>query len=437
MKRVLIITYYWPPAGGSGVQRWLKRAKYLPEQGWQPVIYTPENGEFPIEDPTLLKDVPTEAEIIKQPIVEPYTLYKKFLGMKKDDKVKAGFIKEEGNKEGWKEPIAMWIRGNLFIPDARCLWIKPSVRYLKEYLKEHPVDAIISTGPPHSMHLIAMKLKEALGIPWIADFRDPWTEIDYYGKLKLTRRSDQKHHRMEREVLTQADKVVTVSPDWARRLGRLGSRNVRVIYNGFDETDIAKACEPTLPEHFTLTYLGVLFKVRNPKVLWQALGELIGEEDGFAERLQVKLIGQVDNEVMQAIGKCGLNNHIALSPYIPHDEVAETLLCSAALLLPLMPNTETDTLGLVPAKLFEYLASGRPILCIGPENGDAARIIKETHAGVTVGFDNKEKMKEVIKDLYQKYLENGLPSNKSKEIEKYSRRALAEKYVRLLDRIED
>ena len=219
MKRVLIITYYWPPSGGSGVQRWLKMSKYLPENGWQPVIYTPEEGEFPIIDTSLEKDVSPEAEVIRRPIVEPYTLYKRFLGVKETETVKAGFIKENGEKAGWKEKLSLWIRGNCFIPDARCWWVKPSVRYLKSYLKEHPVDAIISTGPPHSMHLIAMKLKEALGIPWIADFRDPWTEIDYYNDLHLTRWADRKHHRLEREVLTKTDKVITVAPDGARRLG--------------------------------------------------------------------------------------------------------------------------------------------------------------------------------------------------------------------------
>ena len=435
MKRVLIITYYWPPSGGSGVQRWLKMSKYLPENGWQPVIYTPEDGEYPIEDPSLEKDVPPQAEIIRRPIVEPYTLYKKFLGIRKEEKVKAGFIKEEGGKTGWKERLSIWVRGNLFIPDARCWWIKPSVRYLKEYLKDHPVDAIISTGPPHSMHLIAMKLKEALGTPWIADFRDPWTEIDYYSKLRLSRRADRKHHRLEREVLTKADKVVTVSPNWAGRLEKLGAPSADVIYNGFDQSDIETSGQTTPSDKFTLTYLGVLFKVRNPESLWEALGERVKEDTVFAEQLQVKLIGQVDKEVTQAIAKHGLTEQVAFSAYIPHDQVAEALHQSSVLLLPLMPETETDTLGLIPAKLFEYMASGRPILCIGPEDGDTAHIIAETKTGVTVGFDDKERMKKVIKDFHQQYLTNGLPSNKNKEIEKYSRKFMAEKYSQLLKRI--
>lgn len=435
MKRVLIITYYWPPSGGSGVQRWLKMSKYLPEYGWQPVVYTAEGAEYPVEDPSLEKDVSPEAEVIRHPITEPYSFYKKFLGMKKEQKVKAGFIDDTGHKQGWKENLSIWIRGNFFIPDARCWWVKPSVKYLKSYLKEHPVDAIISTGPPHSMHLIAMKLKETLDIPWIADFRDPWTEIDYYSKLRLSRWADRKHHRLEREVLTKADKVVTVSPNWAKRFEALGAPKAEVVYNGFDESDIDQTGASFVSDKFTLTYLGVLFKVRNPECLWQALGELITEDTHFASKVQVKLIGQVDKEVMQALSQNGLKNHVVLSPYIPHDQVATVLHQSTVLLLPLMPDTETDTLGLIPAKLFEYMASGRPILCIGPQEGDTAKILDETHAGVTVGFDDKKKAKEAIRLLFQQHLSDGLANNETQEIGRFSRKNLCGEIAILLDNL--
>ena len=433
MKRVLIITYYWPPSGGSGVQRWLKMSKYLPENGWGPVIYTTKNAEYPIVDSSLEKDVAPDLEVIRRPIFEPYDYYKKFLGIKKEETVKMGFIEEKEKKHGWKESISLWIRGNLFIPDARCWWVKPSVRYLKSYLKEHPVDAIISTGPPHSMHLIAMKLKEELGIPWIADFRDPWTEIDYYDDLHLTRWADRKHHRLEREVLEKADKVVTVAPDGAKRLGRLGNRNVRTIYNGFDRDDDAQT-PVSISDTFTLTYLGVLSKIQNPEQFWQVLGELVKEDEEFSKKLKIKLIGQIDNSVIRSIEEQGLSGYVALSPYVPHDQVSEVHRSSTLLLLFLMPDSEPRAKGLLTGKLFEYMASGRPILCIGPEDGDAAHILKETHTGQTVNFEDKKKMKEVIKYLYQKYLENGLPSNESKEVEKYSRRSLAGEYGKLLDK---
>lgn len=435
MKRVLIITYYWPPSGGSGVQRWLKMSKYLPEFGWEPVIYTADNAEYPVEDPSLQKDVRPDIEVLRRPILEPYQFYKKFLGIKKEQKVKAGFIDENGEQKGWKKRLSIWIRGNFFIPDARCWWVKPSARYLTAYLKEHPVDAIISTGPPHSMHLIAMRLKETLGIPWIADFRDPWTEIDYYDKLHLTRRSDLKHHNLEREVLTKADKVVTVSPDGARRLGRLGNRNVRVIYNGFDHDDSALQDKVTLPDTFTITYLGVLTKAQNPEKLWEAIGELIKENTDFSRQLQIKMIGQIDSSVVQSIQENRVDKNVTFMSYIPHEQVGQEHRKSTVLLLVLMPDTEIRAKGLLTGKLFEYLASGRPILCIGPEDGDAARILKETGAGQTANFGDKEKTKKIIKEYYQYYLEKGLSSQTNNNIEKYSRKALAEKYGKLLDNV--
>jgi glycosyltransferase involved in cell wall biosynthesis len=432
MKRVLIITYYWPPSGGSGVQRWLKMSKYLPEYGWQPVIYTTENAEYPIIDHSLEKDVAPNIEVIRRPITEPYSAYKKFLGINKDETVKMGFIQEKEKNKSWKSDLSLWVRGNFFIPDARCGWVKPSVRFLKEYLNEHPVDAIISTGPPHSMHLIAMKLKEALGLPWIADFRDPWTEIDYYNDLHLTAWADRKHHRLEQEVLTKADKVVTVAPDGARRLGRLGNRNVRTIYNGFDRNDDAQT-PVNLSEQFTITYLGVLSKIQNPSNLWQALAELIKEDSGFDKNLRINMIGQIDSAVVSSIDENGLTQHVAYSPYMPHDQVSAVHRSSTLLLLLLMPDSEPRAKGLLTGKLFEYMASGRPILCIGPEDGDAARILRETGAGLTISFEDKEKMKEALKNLYQRYLENTLEGNTNPKVENYSRQVMTQQYAALLN----
>ena len=432
MKRVLIITYYWPPSGGSGVQRWLKMSKYLPEYGWQPVIYTTENAEYPIIDHSLEKDVAPNIEVIRRPINEPYSAYKKFLGIKKEETVKMGLIQEKEKNKSWKSDLTLWVRGNFFIPDARCGWVKPSVRFLKEYLNEHPVDAIISTGPPHSMHLIALKLKEALGLPWIADFRDPWTEIDYYNDLHLTAWADRKHHRLEQEVLTTADKVVTVAPDGARRLGRLGNRNVRTIYNGFDRDDDTQT-PVNLSEQFTITYLGVLSKIQNPSNLWQALAELIKEDSEFDKSLKINMIGQIDSAVVSSIDENGLTQHVAYSPYMPHDQVSAVHRSSTLLLLLLMPDSEPRAKGLLTGKLFEYMASGRPILCIGPEDGDAARILRETGAGQTISFEDKEKMKEALKNLYQRYLNHTLPNNTNTAVEQFSRKNMSEKYAMLLN----
>ena len=436
MRRVLIITYYWPPSGGSGVQRWLKMSKYLPENGWQPVIYTAEDAEYPVEDPSLEQDVAPEAEVVRRPIVEPYTFYKKFLGMKKGEKVKAGFINEGTKKSGWKENLSLWLRGNFFIPDARCWWIRPSVRYLKKYLKEHPVDAMVSTGPPHSMHLIARALHKKFDIPWVADFRDPWTDIDFYKDLKLTRCSDRKHHRLERQVLTEATRVVTIGWDCAKGLENHGAKDVAVITNGYDfdnsvvETHGRASQQEYQQEHetlpFTMSHIGIIGENRNPEMFWQSIAEL-------DLPIRIRLIGQVDNSVVESIRRHNIEKYVEIIPYIPHNQVIAEQQKSDVLLL--FVNNTPNAKGILTGKIFEYMASGRPILCIGPEDGDSARILAETQTGITVDFNDKEKMKSVILDLMAKHQDNQFVTNDIKAVEKYSRRNLTKEFVKILNGI--
>lgn len=435
MKRVLIITYYWPPSGGSGVQRWLKMSKYLPENGWQPFIYTADGAEYPVEDLSLEKDVASEAEIIRRPIVEPYSFYKKFLGIKKDEKIKAGFINEGKKKSAWKENISIWLRGNLFIPDARCWWIKPSVRYLKKYLQKNPVDAIISTGPPHSMHLIAKELHKKFNIPWIADFRDPWTDIDFFSELKLTKRSLKKHHRLQYQVLAEANKVVTVGWDWAKGLESHGAKDVAVITNGYDFNIEELKTKSDLSQSFTMSHVGIVGAARNATKFWEALGELIKDKNQseFSNLLKIRLIGQVDNSVLISIKENKLENHVEIIPYIPHEKVIIEQSSSQVLLL--FVNNSPNAKGILTGKIFEYMASGRPILAIGPKDGDTAIILDETKSGVIVDFEDKEGMKKVILDLFEKYKDNQLLTKENESVKKYSRRALAKEYVNLIERI--
>ena len=447
MKRVLIITYYWPPSGGSGVQRWLKMSKYLPENGWQPVIYTADGAEYPVEDASLEKDVAPEAEIIRKSIIEPYTFYKKFLGIKKGEKVKAGFINEGDKKSGWKENLSIWVRGNLFIPDARCWWIRPSVKFLSRYLKEHPVDAIISTGPPHSMHLIAKMLHKKLGIPWVADFRDPWTDIDFYRDLKLTRFGDRKHHRLEYQVLTEATRVVTVGWDWAKGLERHGAKDVVVITNGYDETmqdmaDCKNIAELTDSEKdkFILSHLGIVGATRNAVAFWEAISELLKMDDNGSDvvkdlhkRLKIKLIGQVDASVIETLKKNHIDDVVEIIPYIPHDTVLNEQMKSHLLLL--FINNSPNAKGILTGKIFEYMAAGRPIFAIGPEDGDTAVMLEKTQSGVIAGFDDKEKIKSLIIQFYKQYKENQLVVKRNNLVDKFSRRSLAKDYADLLSNL--
>ena len=375
MHRVLIITYYWPPNGGAGVYRWLKFSKYLPQNGWQPVIYTPQDPELVSHDPDLSKDIAQEVEVVRQPITEPFSLYKRFTGRKQEERVQTAFL-NEGGKRGWKDDVALWIRSNLFIPDARVWWVKPSIKFLTNYLKEHPVDAIITTGPPHSMHLIGLGLKRATGIKWVADFRDPWTDIDYYGQLTLTKWADKKQHRLEREVLQAADKVVTVSWSWAKDLEQLGGRPVEVITNGYDPADVPNP-SASMDDAYSLVHIGSMVATRDCPELWNTLGELVRTDGEFADRFVLRFVGPVDLSVIESATSAGLGEHIERMGRVGHAEAMREMQRARVLLLPI--NDTPNSMGILPGKVFEYLSVGRPILAVGPKEGDIARVLGLDH----------------------------------------------------------
>lgn len=428
-RKVLVITYYWPPSGGAGVQRWLKFVKYLTLMGWEPIVYTPVNPEYPVEDKSLLDEIPPGVTIFKTPIKEPYTIYKKFVGMKSTDKVAANFI-SEGKKPSWAQKVAVWLRGNLFIPDPRVFWVKPSVRYLSELLADDPVDVIITSGPPHSMHLIGLKLKRKFGIPWIADFRDPWTNIDFYHELMLTSVADSIHKRLERKVLTNADLVVTVNRAMQEEFLAKGAKQVSVISNGFDESDISETPEYT-SEKLTFVHIGTLGEARNPLAFWQALGEMVKEQPSMADKVLVKLVGNVDFSVKEAVAKNNLEALVEYIPYLPHSEAIKEQ-ATAGMLLLLVNNTPTAK-GIVTGKLFEYLAATRPILAIGPEDGEVAEILKETAAGKIFDFKNATGLKKYLVESLQQFSEGKLKAEPMGTA-KYSRRELT---VRLAVEIEN
>jgi glycosyltransferase involved in cell wall biosynthesis len=431
VKKVLIITYYWPPTGGAGVQRWLKFSKYFRQFGWEPVIYTPSNPDFPINDNTLLKDIPKDLTILKTQITEPYDIYRKIMRKKKTETVNQGFL-SEGKENTMLQSVMIWIRGNFFIPDARKFWIKPSISYLSNYIKENKIDAVISTGPPHSMHLIAMELKQKFNIPWIADFRDPWTQIDFYSQLKLSSFADKKHKKLEHQVLTQANKVVTVSPSCGTDLEKLGTRKVDIITNGFDTDDFKFNSDLKLLDGFLFHHIGALNKDRNPYTLWKVLGDLCKENSDLKKELILKFTGKTDAIVFESLKQQGLESNFQKSDYMPHSEVVKLMVQSPILLLPLnnTPNNE----GVLSGKLFEYLAAKRPIFGIGLPHADAAKILKEAQAGVMVDFNDYEETKKQILDLYQKYKTNNLKIQ-SNSIDKYSRENCAKDYTDLLNKI--
>ena len=430
MKKVLIITYYWPPSGGAGVQRWLKFTKYLRDFGWEPVIYSPANPDYPVLDTTLAADIPLGIEQITLPIWEPYQFYKKFTGKKKTDKVHAGLLSDK-KASGWMELLAVWIRGNLFIPDARKFWIKPSIRFLSKYLIKNRVDAIVSTGPPHSMHLIALALKKKFNIPLLADFRDPWTDIDFYNDLKISVFADRKHKKLELQVIGGCSAMVVVSREMKENYEKMGGNNVYLITNGFDPDDMT---EQTVVRDtkFSIAHVGSLPPNRNPKVLWEALASLCTELPGFRNDLEIKLAGNVDQSVLNDLAQFGLIGQLNRIEYVPHDQVGILLKQSAVLLLAI--NNSPNAKGILTGKFFEYLAAGRPILAIGPVDGDLSKILKDSGAGEISGYHDLNGMKKIIGSMYDKFLNKELWVNPT-GIGKYSRKSLTAELAAILDNI--
>lgn len=420
MKKALIITYYWPPAGGSGVQRWLKFVKYFREFGIEPVVYTVENPNYPIIDESLQNDIPKNITILKYPIWEPNNLLA-FFGKKKTES--AGFLDPN---PGFFGKIMQYIRANYFIPDARKFWVKPSVQYLKKHLSENKIDIVITTGPPHSLHLIGLKLKEQINVKWIADFRDPWTEIDYFHQLPLSASAIKKHHFLEEEVLKKADAVLVVGDTMKRKYDKFNS-NVVTVTNGFDGEIVDSFLE--LDAKFTITHIGLMNADRNSNMLWEVLAEICNENKTFKSDFKLKLIGKLDASVLSEISNYGLTGNVEIINYVPHNKVIEFQKKSQVLLL--VVNNVPSAKGIITGKIFEYLMVKRPILAIAPTDGDLASIIQQTNSGVVVDFENSVLLKKTILDLYLKFSSNNLVVN-SKNIEQFHRKQLSQKVAEMI-----
>ncbi len=427
-KKVLIITYYWPPMGGGGVHRWLKLTKYLHEYGISPIVFTPLKTETTGLDEFLINEVGSKVKVIKIPITEPYGLYKFLTGKKQSDTLYSGFL-NKSDKVSLMQKLSLYIRGNFFIPDAKRLWVKPSLTYLKKYIRENKINTIVSTGPPHSLHLIAMGLKKEFpAINWIADFRDPWTGIDYSKQLKLNFFSKYLHQTLERKVLQTANKVVTVSQSWKIDLDAIsGRKNSYVITNGYDSENFSEIKKTQKANAFALVHTGYMNADRNVNSLWQVLSELVNENNDFKNKLHIYLIGAVDYSVFESIERYHLTPFLSHTPYVPHKDAILQIIHADVLLLPI--NNNENNKGVIPGKLFEYMASGNPILCLNSNGGDAEKIIHETQTGVSLHYDDKNGIKEIITTIFNKEFE--LNRNEL-EIKKYDRKLLAKQYAEIL-----
>jgi len=429
MRRVLIVTYYWPPVGGSGVQRWAKFSKYLRDYGWEPVIYTPSNPETGVLDKNLEKDLPEGLEVVRTKIFEPYGIYRKLTGGASTQIT--NLVGPAGSRPSFKKRLSVFIRGNFFIPDPRRGWVKPSVKYLLRYLEDNPVDAVITTGPPHSVHLIGRGIRRKTGLPWVADFRDPWTKMFYFKDLHLLPYARKAHLRLEESVLSEASALVAVSPqvrdDFAARTGT----RLELITNGYDESDFAGPAPVTQDGVFRIVHTGLFGSDGNPETLWEVLSQMCGENPDFEERMEVQLIGKVDTAVRDSIGRSGISTKVSFAGYLSHADSVTAQRTAGLLLLPLREGEEGGKI--IPGKLFEYLAARRPVLGIGSPQGSSAAVLKECGAGKMVAWDDEQGMRECVEKAWEDFLlvKGNLPENDS--ILKYSRRALCADYAKLLD----
>lgn len=430
MKKILVITYYWPPCGGSGVQRWVKFVKYLAQSGVEATVYTPSNPEMLSTDESLLTDVPPGAKVLKRRISEPYALYRRVFARHGGADAKgAGLNPLNHQKKTFKQKLAVFIRGNFFVPDPRAGWVKPSVRFLCKYLSDNPVDTVITTGPPHSIHLIGLALKRRTGVRWIADFRDPWTEMHYFKHMSLLPWVAAKHRRLEQEVLDGADAVIAVSDPVRADFQARTSTPVSLITNGYDEDDF-RGEAPALPrDKFIIAHTGLFASDGNPLSLWDFIARKCSSDRLFREQLRIRLAGKTDGEILDALRIRGLEGNVENLGYQPHYKSVALQRGAHVLLLPL--RDEPEYAKALPGKIFEYLASRRPVLGIGQEQGAAAGILQRSGAGVMFGWDRGDSMGNYIEALWERHLA-GDDSPCTGDVSIFSRRSLTEKLKEIL-----
>lgn len=423
MKRALIVTYYWPPAGGPGVQRWLKFVKYFKEFGVEPIVYIPENPNYPLVDENFSAEIPSNVEVIKHPIKEPYR-FAKFFSKKKTKQMSSGIIPKKDSSA--IEKLMLYVRGNFFIPDARVGWVKPSVKYLSDYLENNDVDVVITTGPPHSLHLIGIQLKKELNVKWIADFRDPWTTIHYHKSLRLNKTSEKKHKALEAAVLNTADVVTVTSPTTKKEFEEITNKPIEVITNGFDITEEVNYNRDL---KFSISHIGSLLSERNPKNLWYILAEICKKNTSFKKDLELKFAGAVSDEVKESLSEFNLDENSKFLGYVSHSEALKLQNESQVLLLVEINSAETRAI--IPGKLFEYLAAKRPIIALGPNKSDIEAIVDETKSGRFFDYsEDKELINEILR-LYEQYKTGDLQIA-SEGVDRFSRRQLTKQMSALI-----
>jgi len=422
-KKVLIISYYWPPAGGVSVQRVLKFCKYLPDFDIQPYILTVKDGSYPTIDEALIKEIPANVDVFRSNSIEPFRIYNFLRGKtgKSVPMVEAGI-----KNKTLIQRIAEFIRANLFIPDARVGWYFFAIKAARGIIEREKIDVIITTGPPHSTHLIGLYLKRKCDVKWIVDFRDPWVELfasNFLPRTKLTLLIDR---WFEDRVVRKADKIILVGKQLAGRfnLEKFMSKT-EVITNGFDFELDKSFGQNRNEKKFVIRYIGTFFSSQNIPAFWQTLNELLSKEECFKEKLVIEFIGKVDDEIKSEIEILGLSAYVVYRGFVTHSEAIE-LMTSADCLLLSIPNVENNE-AILTGKLFEYVACKKPIVCFGPANGDAADIIRSTDSGRVFDYNNDSNLLDFLRSIYR-----GNFSLSFKNTELYSRKNLTKRLAEII-----
>jgi len=422
-KKVLIITYYWPPSGGAGVQRWLKFSKYLPEFGWDPIVFTPENPQFDLKDDSLVAQVSEQVDVLKFPIWEPYGVFKKLTGTRE---LKQGQILEDSNNSLLKS-LSVFLRGNLFVPDPKVFWVKPSVNYLSEILRSNEIKHVITTGPPHSLHLIGLRLKyQNPSITWLADFRDPWTEWDIMKRFKMLSFIRRKHEKLEKEVLKVADATLATGDQAAKDLKKIGARRVEVFTNGFDVQQAAKIGTNRRQEGTGILHLGMLNESRSPDLFFKLLDRELASQPAS---ISIRFTGIISPVVIDGINQLShLKERLQVQGSVPYEQLAQEYEGADVLLL-LQTNTK-EASSQLPGKLFEYLVQRKPILAFGDPESDVAQILKETQSGMMISYHDEKGIERVVAELNSGTFGAAFTYQ---GVEKYSRRNITNRLAELLN----
>tara|TARA_B100001250_G_C19752314_1_gene768345 strand:+ start:199 stop:1473 length:1275 start_codon:yes stop_codon:yes gene_type:complete len=392
MKKILIITYYWPPKGGVGVQRWLKLSKYLAKESCELIIYTSDGGEVPLVDTTLLESVSSKIKVIKISIFEPQKILKLFSHSKPSSDI---LIKK---KPTFLENFFIFLRANLFVPDSRSLWINKSVSFLDNYLRNNSIDVVISTGPPHSMHIIANHLKQKYNFNWIADFRDPWTNIEYFDTLPLLSCVKKKHQKLEKKIICNADVIMSVSSSWAKSFEQMGAKRTFVLPNGYDPDDYQLSVKKSRLEDFKIGHFGLYNELRDHSIFWTTINELIKTQPNFKSNLSFFFAGETYTHFLENIKSYDLFENFEYFPYLNHSDTIQNMLQCDLLLI--TQGSTKSVLGRIPAKVFEYLKARKPILVIGKKNSDLDKLLSNISYAWFIDFNQPQLLKDAILEIY-------------------------------------